>query len=343
MYDVIIIGGGFYGCMIALHLSKTYKKVLIIEKEPEILLKASANNQARVHNGYHYPRNYLTALSSHKNYARFIADFQPTVSDKYRMVYAIAKGSKTKTREFTDLYKAIKAPLRVAPKKIKNLLNPDLIEEVFMVEERVFDANRLRTILEARLLLSNIRVLYKTEVKAVKQGIVCLDEKQLSAKRIINCTYSGTNTLLENSGLPALPLKNESTTMPLVQVPGQLKGLGITIMDGEFFSLMPFPSRRLHSLHHVKYTPESGNNYAVIMEDAIRFIPLLSQAVYRDQIKEVKTVLTQNELDDGRPILFKKDYYFLNFDVVLGGKLDNVYDILDKLDEKPAENLNILS
>ena len=61
--DAVVIGGGFYGCAIAIYLVKQrgLKQVHLVEREPGILTRASYNNQARVHNGYHYPRSFTTA------------------------------------------------------------------------------------------------------------------------------------------------------------------------------------------------------------------------------------------------------------------------------------------
>ncbi|MDA8059788.1 MAG: FAD-dependent oxidoreductase, partial [Nitrospiraceae bacterium] len=63
IYDAIVIGGGFYGATIAHYLKtqRKFKKVALIERGQGLLLRASYNNQARVHNGYHYPRNFTTA------------------------------------------------------------------------------------------------------------------------------------------------------------------------------------------------------------------------------------------------------------------------------------------
>ncbi|MCI5632896.1 FAD-dependent oxidoreductase, partial [Helicobacter sp.] len=58
-YDCIVIGGGFYGCMLALELHQKFKKILILEKENDILTRASLINQARIHGGYHYPRSLV--------------------------------------------------------------------------------------------------------------------------------------------------------------------------------------------------------------------------------------------------------------------------------------------
>ena len=62
----IVIGGGFYGLRTAQYLVEELgqKDVLVLEKEPSVMARASYNNQARVHNGYHYPRSVLTAMGS---------------------------------------------------------------------------------------------------------------------------------------------------------------------------------------------------------------------------------------------------------------------------------------
>jgi len=51
-YDIIIIGGGVAGCMIARFLSRYQLKILLIEKEEDIGLATSAANTALVHPGY---------------------------------------------------------------------------------------------------------------------------------------------------------------------------------------------------------------------------------------------------------------------------------------------------
>jgi hypothetical protein len=50
-------------------------------------------------------------------------------------------------------------------------------------------------------------------------------------------------------------------------------------------------------------------------------------------------VLVKNELDDGRPILFERHAAIPGCYSILGGKLDNIYDIYARLD---AETLRPL-
>ncbi len=350
-FDVVIIGGGFYGCMLALHFKKIFKDVILLEKETELLLKASYNNQARIHNGYHYPRSFITALRSHVNYGRFISDFSDCIDDNFQMIYAIASNnSKTTTSQFLKFCRQIGSPIIPAPAKIKKLFNNQLIEDAFSVKETVFNAAKLRNILKEKLKLAKVKIRYSTEVlKVVSQekGILVYlgNGEKILGTRVFNCSYSGINNILGNSNLPKLPFKYELTQMPLFEVPKELERIGITIMDGPFFSIMPFPDKKLHTLHHVRYTPlissiESFNMKAskqtdviYMIKDAQRYVPLLEDVKYKGSLYEIKTVLMINELSDARPILFKKDYRMDNFYVVMGGKIDNIYDILLRMEK----------
>lgn len=343
-FDVVIIGGGIYGCILALHLKKLFKKVILLEKEPDLLLKASYNNQARIHNGYHYPRSFITALRSHINYERFISDFKTSVVDNFVMVYAIANNSKVTSAQFLKFCKQVGSPIKFAPAKIKALFDDRLIENVFIVKEAVFNAAKLRKILKKKLLLAKVKIRYQTEVKRVssKGGKIIVhlvNGEKIISKKALNCAYSNINTILKNSNLPALPLKHELTEMPLLRMPTELKDMGITVMDGPFFSIMPFPDKKLHTLHHVRYTPRIsffnkqpklsiGSNSIYMIKDAQRYIPKLEDVKYEGSLYEIKTVLAQNEISDARPILFRKDYGIKNFYIIMGGKIDNIYDVV---------------
>jgi hypothetical protein len=141
--------------------------------------------------------------------------------------------------------------------------------------------------------------------------------------------------------------------MALIQLPPTLQNLGITLMDGPFFSIMPFPARSLHTLSHVRYTPHLhwNDQYGIdpyeklkqegcatridrMVRDVGRYLPAIYDAEYVDSLFEVKTVLAKNESDDGRPILFEKHPELPNCYSVLGGKIDNIYDVLKKLDSE---------
>jgi hypothetical protein len=69
-----------------------------------------------------------------------------------------------------------------------------------------------------------------------------------------------------------------------------------------------------------------------MLKDAQRYLPALSMARHVRSLFEVKTVLPQSEHDDSRPILFKRCGELPGLVSVMGGKIDNVYDLPRELD-----------
>lgn len=370
--DAVIIGGGFYGAAIAIYMAKQrgLKQVVLLEKEPELLGRASYHNQARVHNGYHYPRSFTTAFRSRINLPKFILDWPDAVKKDFTKIYAIARrNSKVTSRQFQRFCYQIGARIQPAEANLKKLFEPRLIEDVFLVEEYAFDANRLagwavRELQEAGV---EIRVLSRATAisRAAEKKLVVStinakgDFEYLNCRYVLNCTYSGLNQLKGDFPGVKTGLKQEITEMALIQVPAVLKDLGITVMDGPFFSIMPFPARGLHTLSHVRYTPhfswqdEAGidpyskleeygrpSRFDRMMRDTARYLPSILDSKYMDSLFEVKTILQKNEGDDGRPIFFEKHAELPGCYSVLGGKIDNIYDVLEKME---AEELNNVS
>lgn len=386
-YDCIIIGGGFFGAYIAIYLKQKYKNILLLEQENDLLLHASINNQARVHNGYHYPRSLSTAISSHRNFQTFCSEFSQAIDNDFTKYYAIASiGSKTSSKQFYRLFKQFDIFIESAPTHIKAMFNERLVSDVFCVQEYAFNADILRSMLRDRLESKHIEIAFNTKALCVKEDKdgMCLDIEQyqelketqeiklgeepmenkmkeiLHARLILNCTYAGINDFLINSHLPLLPLKYEMTEMALVKIPKSLHNLSFTLMDGAFFSLMPYPPKQCYTLSHVRYTPHFAwqdnmyeqntaikryspydllqnfkcnpkSNFPLMLADCKRYIPLLESLDYVDSLYEVKTLQIQNEIDDGRPIVFAKDYGFKGFCIIMGGKIDNIYEIMGLL------------
>ena len=79
--QALVIGGGFYGCEVALELERLgLAPIYLVEREPDLFARASYVNQARVHNGYHYPRSLVTAERSQRNFSRFCRDYGEAVT-----------------------------------------------------------------------------------------------------------------------------------------------------------------------------------------------------------------------------------------------------------------------
>ena len=136
--DAIIVGGGFYGAAIAIYLAKQrgFKNIVLVEREAALLKRASYNNQARVHNGYHYPRSYTTAYRSRVNLPKFVRDWPDAVTQDFIKLYAIARrNSKVTAKQFYRFCREIGANITPAVPSLRSLFEPSLIEDVFIVEE----------------------------------------------------------------------------------------------------------------------------------------------------------------------------------------------------------------
>ncbi|BEP94369.1 hypothetical protein GmRootA79_27530 [Acidovorax sp. A79] len=369
-FDAAIIGGGFYGSAIAIYLARQrgFKRIVLIEKETELLTRASYHNQARVHNGYHYPRSFTTAFRSRVNFPRFVQDWPQAITRDFTKLYAIARSnSKVNSKQFERFCQEIGATTTRVDGPLRHLFNPKLIEDVFLVEEYAFDAMQLARWAQRELSECGVHVLLDTSATLVnrsttggmKISLESTHEKKqtIHSKYLFNCTYSGLNQLKGDYPGSHTKLKHEITELALIEMPSEIKKIGITVMDGPFFSVMPFPSQGLHTLSHVRYTPhfswedkqdsdpyqqlanyDGATRFDRMIRDVARYIPIVQKSKHVRSFFEVKTVLKKNENDDGRPILFEKYAELPGCYSILGGKIDNIYDALEKLD---SENLSI--
>ena len=365
MQDAVIIGGGFYGSVIAIYLAKYrgLKNIILIEQESELLSRASYHNQARVHNGYHYPRSLITAYRSHINLLKFIDEHSFAITRNITMLYAIAKNSKTSAKQFVNFCKRMGIKIQPAEASQSALFDQRLIEKVFLVEEYVFDATKLLTWVKNNLLENNVSISLKSCVTSIHQeknqnSIVNIItdqglKKSISCRYIFNCAYSGINQFKGNLAGSVKNIKHEITELALIRPPKVIEGMGITVMDGPFFSILPFPINKLHTLSHVRYTPHMSwvdkpeinpyqklasykcdSHFNHMIKDAGKYLPAILDSNYIESMFEVKTVLSSNEIDDGRPIVFNKHSEIKGCYTILGGKIDNIYDVLKRLDDE---------
>ncbi|PLK22891.1 FAD-dependent oxidoreductase [Porphyrobacter sp. TH134] len=362
-YDYVVIGGGFYGCCLALYLRSISARVLVVEAGPRLMDRASRVNQARVHTGFHYPRSAATAVKSMLLHRRFLADFPDAVVGDFQMLYAIARRrSKVTAKKFHRMFRDMGAPIEPASPSHRALFNPDMVEDVFACFEVAFDHKVLGKQVATRMADAGIEVRLETELVGLadhRSGVVVAlsDGSEVTARYAFNITYAQINAVLAKGGLPQARLKHEIAELALIEPPRELEKIGVTVMDGPFFSAMPYPSEQLYSLTHVRYTPHESwadnpqardpyrhlaaaapeTRFAFMQRDAQRYLPCLAGATYRRSIYDVKTILIKNEADDGRPILYHQKPETSRVISILGGKIDNIYDLFEAVKETAPE------
>lgn len=347
--DALVIGGGFYGCHIALALREIgFRRVRLIERESSIMRRASYVNQARVHNGYHYPRSLPTGMSSRRNFGRFVEDHTFAVLPDVEMIYGIARNSRVTGSQFARFCSEIGAPCREDSQAVAELFDPALIETCFSVTEIAFDASVLAKDLMSRLGAAGVDCRFGVSGQIVRWGEhsvqVETTEESVQAQYVFNCTYS----YLDDIGVRIRnKIKKELTEIALIQPPREMKGRAVTIMDGPFFSSMPFPALSCYSLTHVRYTPHmswmesgdshlqfSGSRAEAMMRDSIRYMPCMRASTYLRSLYEIKAILVKSEDNDSRPIVFESSEDSDRIYSVLGSKIDNIYDVLAYLKQK---------
>lgn len=364
--DAVVIGGGFYGAKIAAYLAKSrgLKRVLLLERETSLFARSSSNNQARVHNGYHYPRSLMTAARSHANFSLFVNSYPEAIKRDFTSIYAIARNnSKVSAKQFGQFCRRVGIPIEVAPIEIVRLFQSSLIEEVFLTQEFVFDPQQLVIAVSDELRDSAVPIRLATCVTRIDRSnngrlaVTSVDQHGSETidicRYVFNCTYSGLNQIGGDHPKTTSRLKHEITELAVVQVPDELRNLSVTVMDGPFFSVMPSPTSSYHTLSHVRYTPHMDwvddpnrcpshllqqhhreSHYERMRRDVARYIPCASMMKYLTSVYETKTILTINEVDDGRPILLEKYSQFPGYYAILGGKIDNIFDILKALESE---------
>lgn len=356
--DSLVVGGGFHGSMIACRLAARGRRVLLIEKEPDLLLRASFANQARLHLGY--TQSIDAAWRLRHNLGRFLNEFRRCCQSHRQTFYAIGRSTpKLTPGQFHAFHHHLGIPIEEAVESIRRLFDPAHIETVFRVHEAIVDAVELRREMWRRIGQSGVQVALATQVEQIQArpgGRLRVRvregerERVLEVSQVFNCAYSQLNALLHRSQLRPLPLRYELMELALVDVPGGLRNQGVTILSGPFFSLMPFPSTPFHTLSHVRFSPHAAWNelgrdapspqeiltevsrqtgFERMRREASRYMPSLSELRYQRSLWELKAA---NETDPDAPAVLWPHCGARNLHCVLGTRLDGIYDLLESVD-----------
>ncbi|HEU4999911.1 MAG TPA: FAD-dependent oxidoreductase, partial [Lapillicoccus sp.] len=240
--DRLVVGAGLFGLYGAMVLARKGFRVALLDADQQPMMRASQVNQARVHNGYHYPRSLTTALSSVHYYRRFVHDFADAVNTKFEQIYAIAQSQSFMSSDGFEMF-CRRAGVQCDPVDPHRWFRRGAVESAYRTDEFSFDAERLRRIMTSQVADDPRVVWYQparmAHVDRDADGFTVRleDGRQLRADGVLNASYAGTNQVLALLGEPPLSLKYELCEITLTNVSDELQGVGLTVMDGEYFSL----------------------------------------------------------------------------------------------------------
>lgn len=283
MTDKLIIGAGLYGLYAALHCAEKGEQVTVLELDAEPFSRATYVNQARVHMGYHYPRSLSTAMKSAGYFKRFVEDYSFCIHSGFQQVYATSKRfSWTDAEEFRKFCRDAGIPCEPLP--VDRYFREGVCDGAFLTTEYTYDAHILRDYFLAELERhSGVRLLCGRDIRRIVKGPECYEvyalyqgrEEHYEAPFVLNATYASVNQVLglieEGSGeerrklqeAELFGIKYELCEIILCRVSDELKGVGLTVMDGPFFSIMPFGKTGYHSLTSVTFTPHRTSRGSV--------------------------------------------------------------------------------
>ncbi len=370
-YDKIIIGCGLYGMYSAVFCAKMGERVLVLECDEKPFSRATYINQARVHMGYHYPRSLSTAIKSRGYFDSFCDDYPDSIKNDFTKIYATAANYSWTN---ADCFKKFCFDCNIPCTEIspEGYFKAGLCDGAFITKEYTYDHEILLSYLQrdAKKLNDRIDMRFKTEITSInavgdRYEIALKSGESFKSGFVLNSTYASVNQINNMVGFDSFPIKYELCEIILCRVNGLLENVGITVMDGPFFSIMPFGKSGLHSLTSVTFTPHLschdrlpnfpcqaktdgrcspqrlGNcnscphrpptAYPYMSQLAKKYLKDVLSFEYHSSLFSVKPILKVSEIDDSRPTVIRKQSQNPTFVSVLSGKINTVYDLKEVL------------
>lgn len=229
---IIIIGGGWYGCHLAMAL-KGEHDIALLEQRPELFRGASGSNPARLHIGPHYPRSQRTRRACQSHSEAFLAHYGELTRPIGRNLYAVAENDSL--MDFGTYQQVLRSEIECIRVYDAAEFGLKHVEGALLVNERHIVTDAARRFFTKEL---ESVVTYDAEVEFV-------DSARGWADLVIDATFCTNDEVGIDRFEPCITLMLEGPTFEAV-----------TIMDGPFPSLYPWnEDSGLSSLTSAKFTP----------------------------------------------------------------------------------------
>lgn len=357
----------------ALYCARKGQGVIVLEIDDAPFSRATYVNQARLHMGYHYPRSLSTAMKSAGYFRRFAEDYSFCVFSEFQQVYATSRHfSWTDAAEFQKFCKDAGIPCEPLP--VERYFHEGSCDGAFLTKEYTYDAAILRDYFVTELgKYSGVKLLCGRQIQRIVKKADCYEvyalhggeEELYESGFVLNAAYASVNQVLKHvEGAESFDIKYELCEIILCRANERLRDIGLTVMDGPFFSIMPFGKTGYHSLTSVTFTPhttsyETPPRFACVPEggcgswlkncnscerrpdSAWEYMAALTRKYVREEygfeyeksLFSVKPILKASEVDDSRPTVVRYASENPTFLSVLSGKINTVYDLNEFLDK----------
>lgn len=349
-YDVVVIGGGFYGCFVAYQVATRFPdlSVLVLEKEHALFGRASGSNQGQLHMGYMYSADVELAEECVRNAARFTEDFSEAIDDNVVSYFGIHRDSEIAPTDYEDFCAALGLPLD--PDRLDRF-GADVVAAYRSVEQ-TFDCGRLGRIMRDRMAAAGVAVRLRQNVLRVdpnddgRHAVLLAGGGVVLARTVYNATFAGINPLHTSSGFSPVPIRCEVFLHFMLQFPAEYAGVGVAVIRGRFASALPSMSRGVHllaaaafrrmamsdSVSLSEYVEERqiGKTHAEAVRECSAYLPVLDHSVYRGHVIGTRAAFIDTETNETTsrvtPLL---DFDGIpNYHVILGGKVTCLFEAL---------------
>jgi glycine/D-amino acid oxidase-like deaminating enzyme len=353
--EIAIVGGGWYGCHLALALKKAGHKVVLYEKNDSIFSQISGAFGIRLHAGPHYPRSAETRKNCLRNKAEFEQRYPDLIVPHEYSIYGLGtldaegKPPKVNQEEFEAVCNESESCKIIDPKAAgyNNLITAASIEEPSVVL-----GSRLRKAFTKYLADAGVEVRYHFDVQKITKTnngvIVAGKNAQQHFDKVINTTsyqaflpdQKDFPFEMETVYQPCLALKYED------QKPGN-RPFSFIVMDGWFPCIMPVcddkPGKE-YILTHGKWTimgsydkPAKANDVLAKLNDEWiesnvkpscereinRFWPAFAERFRYTGWKGTVLAKLKTKREFRSAVTYEKD----NVIQVVPGKISNVFDV----------------
>lgn len=252
--NILVVGAGWFGCMVARELQSMGLGFDMIDKQNSFFAGSSANNQNRLHLGFHYCRSFGTREECRKGYAAFMERF-PELTEDVRSYYLVANKSLVDFKTYTAIFD--NEGTQYETKTLQDLRDDGLEldssfvngSSVIVVKERWINHEKAKARFTSKF----------------ADRMIHFDPSQLSISGDCNHVSYGTKQYdlvfdATYGHLMRSPSSEYEVCLTLVyRKRAPVEGtppVTLTVVDGAFYSIYLYrPGEQLYTVTHVDLTP----------------------------------------------------------------------------------------